>query len=34
VIPHPPGQRVADLVAWVVDEYTDDVRALLELRRP
>ena len=27
--PHPPGQRVADLVAWVVDEYPDAVRALL-----
>jgi hypothetical protein len=27
--PHPPGQRVADLDAWVVREYPDDVRALL-----
>jgi hypothetical protein len=34
VIPHPPGQRVADLVAWVVDQYPDDVRALLEQRQP
>jgi hypothetical protein len=34
VIPHPPGQRVADLVAWVVDQYPDDVRVLLEQRQP
>jgi hypothetical protein len=34
VIPHPPGQRVADLVAWVVDQYPDNVRALLERREP
>jgi hypothetical protein len=27
--PHPPGQRVADLVAWVVREYHDEVGALL-----
>jgi hypothetical protein len=27
--PHPPGQRVADLVAWVVREYPDEARALL-----
>jgi hypothetical protein len=33
-VPHPPGQRVADLVAWVVDEYPDVVRALLEQARP
>ena len=27
--PHPPGQRVADLVAWVVREYPAEVRAVL-----
>jgi len=27
--PHPPGQRVADVVAWVVREYPQEVRALL-----
>lgn len=27
--PHPPGQRVADLVAWVAREYPGEVRALL-----
>jgi hypothetical protein len=27
--PHPPGHRVADLVAWVVREYPDEARALL-----
>jgi hypothetical protein len=30
--PHPPGQRVADLVAWVVREYPGEVRALLGTR--
>jgi hypothetical protein len=34
VVPHPPGQRVADLVAWVVEQYADDVRALLDRHQP
>lgn len=29
VKPQPCGQRLADLVAWVVEHYPDDVRSLL-----
>lgn len=28
-VPQPPGQRVQDLVAWVVQEYRDEVEAQL-----
>ena len=27
--PHPPGQRVSDLVEWVVREYPDKVKEML-----
>lgn len=28
---HPHGQRVKDIVAWAVDNYTDDVRLRLDV---
>jgi len=32
VSPQPQGQRVADLVAWVVAAYPDEVRLALDLK--
>lgn len=32
--PHPYGQRVDDLVAWVVGEYPDEVRRMLDGEKP
>lgn len=29
-VPQLPGRRVSDLVAWVVDQYPDEVRAMLD----
>lgn len=32
ITPQPSGQRVEDLVAWVVDHYAEDVRSKLQIK--